>query len=137
MLYRHVFDKISTEFRGILRVFVNFAALRWREISEALTTSSIIYTNWRLKIYIWRLHFSSWSPKGELRIFLISSPGMQPQNLKVSSDCCLQRILLPQFQGSSLFQYFKDKFTKHLYPQIAGLIKEGRAKKIGFNILKV
>ena len=28
MLYRHVFDKISTEFCGILRVFVNFEALR-------------------------------------------------------------------------------------------------------------
>ena len=27
MLYRHVFDKISTEFRSILRVFVNFADL--------------------------------------------------------------------------------------------------------------
>ena len=37
MLYRHVFDKISTEFRGILGVFVNFAALRLREISEALS----------------------------------------------------------------------------------------------------
>ena len=49
MLYRHVFDKISTEFRGILRVFVNFAALRRREISEALTTSCIMYTNWRKK----------------------------------------------------------------------------------------
>ena len=36
MLYRHVFDKISTEFRGIFRVFVNFAAPRPREISEAL-----------------------------------------------------------------------------------------------------
>ena len=35
MFYRHVFDKISTEFHGILRVFVNFAALRLREISEA------------------------------------------------------------------------------------------------------
>ena len=76
MLYRHVFDKISTEFRGILLVFVNFAALRRREIPEALTTSCIIYTNLRPKIYIWRLHFSSWSPKGDLRIFLISSPGM-------------------------------------------------------------
>ena len=43
MLYRHVFDKISTEFRGILRVFVNFAALRRREISEALTMSCVIY----------------------------------------------------------------------------------------------
>ena len=36
MLYRHVFDKISTEFRGISRVFVNFAALLLLEISEAL-----------------------------------------------------------------------------------------------------
>ena len=34
MLYRHVFDKISTEFHSILRVFVNFVALRPREISE-------------------------------------------------------------------------------------------------------
>ena len=40
MLYRHVFGKISTEFRGILRVFVNFAALRRREISEALRAAS-------------------------------------------------------------------------------------------------
>ena len=32
-------------------------------------------TNWRLKICIWRLHFSGWSPKGDLKIFLISSPG--------------------------------------------------------------
>ena len=28
MLYRHVFDKISTEFRGSFRVFVNFAGFR-------------------------------------------------------------------------------------------------------------
>ena len=28
MLYRHVFDKISTEFGGIFRVFVNFAGFR-------------------------------------------------------------------------------------------------------------
>ena len=27
MLYRHVFDKISTEFQGILRAFVNFVDL--------------------------------------------------------------------------------------------------------------
>ena len=33
-----------------------------------------LYTNWRLKICIWRLYFSNWSPKGDLRIFLISSP---------------------------------------------------------------
>ena len=28
MLYRHVFDKIFTEFHGILRVFVNFVGFR-------------------------------------------------------------------------------------------------------------
>ena len=28
MLYRHVFDKISTEFRGIFRAFVNFGGFR-------------------------------------------------------------------------------------------------------------
>ena len=37
------FDKISTEFCSILRVFVNFAALRLREISEALTMSCVLY----------------------------------------------------------------------------------------------
>ena len=39
MLYKHVFDKISSEFCSILRGFVNFVALRPREISEALTVS--------------------------------------------------------------------------------------------------
>ena len=29
MLYRHVFDKISTEFRGVFHVFVNFAGFTW------------------------------------------------------------------------------------------------------------
>ena len=43
MLYRHVFDNISTEFRGILRVFVNFTALRRCKKSEALTLSCVIY----------------------------------------------------------------------------------------------
>ena len=37
MLYSHVFDKISTKFRGIFRVFVNSAAPRPREKSEALS----------------------------------------------------------------------------------------------------
>ena len=35
MFYRHVFDKISTEFRGNFRVFVNFTAPQPREESEA------------------------------------------------------------------------------------------------------
>ena len=32
------------------------------------------FTNWRLKICIWRLYFSGWSPQGDLKIFLISNP---------------------------------------------------------------
>ena len=38
---RHVFDKISTEFHGILRAFVNVTASRPREIPQAL--SWVIY----------------------------------------------------------------------------------------------
>ena len=35
MLHRHVFDKISTEFRGIFRVFVNFVGFcRFTRISR-------------------------------------------------------------------------------------------------------
>ena len=41
MLYRHVFSKISSEFRGLSGVFLNFvgfrAAQQPREISEALS----------------------------------------------------------------------------------------------------
>ena len=36
MFYRYLFDKISTEFRGISRIYLNFAAPQHREISEAL-----------------------------------------------------------------------------------------------------
>ena len=43
MLYKYVFDKISTEFCSILHGFVNFAALWPRKISEALTMSCVIY----------------------------------------------------------------------------------------------
>ena len=39
MLYRHVFDKISTEFGGIFRVFVNFADLL--EFCGSMTTQNI------------------------------------------------------------------------------------------------
>ena len=36
MLHRHVFDRIFTEFRGISRIYLNFAAPRPHEISEGL-----------------------------------------------------------------------------------------------------
>ena len=56
-----------------------------REISEALTVS---FTNGRLELCIWRLFFSGWSPKGDLRIFLISSPEFPK---KVNSKCLNDR----------------------------------------------
>ena len=43
-----VFDKISTEFRGILRVFVNFAAPLLLEISEALYLWAASFTYYKL-----------------------------------------------------------------------------------------
>ena len=47
------------------------------------------YTNWCLKICIWRLCFSSWSPKGDLRIFLILSPEQAMKHGKgTSSQMC-------------------------------------------------
>ena len=36
------------------------------------------FTNWWLKICVWRLYLSGWSPKGDLKIFLISSPAEAP-----------------------------------------------------------
>ena len=48
MLYRHVFDEISTEFRGILRVFVNFTAPLMLEISEALYLWAVSFTFYKL-----------------------------------------------------------------------------------------
>ena len=91
MLYRHVFDKISTEFRGILRAFVNFADLPEFHgfLTSRNTTSPELChlhdTNWRLKICIWRLYFSSWSPKGDLRIFFNFEPCYW-EKLMVSMD---------------------------------------------------
>ena len=80
MLYRHISHKISTKFCGILRAFVNFADLpEFYGFATARNITSpelrhLHYKNWRLKICIWRLYFSSCSPNGDLRIFLILSP---------------------------------------------------------------
>ena len=52
MLYRHVFDKISTELRGILRASVNFADLpEFHGFAATLNITSpelchLHYTNW-------------------------------------------------------------------------------------------
>ena len=70
----------------LIRFLVNFAVFRvilW--ISQLCSCSKyqkpctyelrhFHFTNWRLKICIWRLYFSGWSPQGDLKIFLILSP---------------------------------------------------------------
>ena len=72
MLYRHVFDKVSTEFCVFWWISRLCDGAKYQK--PWLWAASFTYTNWRLKICIWRLYFSSWLPKGDLRIFLISSP---------------------------------------------------------------
>ena len=52
MLYRHVFVKISTEFRRISRIYQNFAAPRLREISEALSNGTYLKAMQFLKVGI-------------------------------------------------------------------------------------
>ena len=41
------------------------------------------YTNWPLEICIWHLKFSSSSPKGDLTIFLIASPGVASVSFQI------------------------------------------------------
>ena len=89
MLYRQVFDKISREFRSISHIIVNFTGFcgfTWNSrLSDRTKYQTpgwycellhLHYTNWRLKTCTWWLHFSSLSPKDDLKIFLISSPAM-------------------------------------------------------------
>ena len=87
MLCRQVFDKISREFHGISHIIVNFTGFcrftwnsrlsdcaKYQKPSWYCELVHLHHTNWGLKICTWRLHFSSLSPKGNLKIFLISSP---------------------------------------------------------------
>ena len=67
----------------LIRLLLNFAVFRvflW--ISRLCSCSKyqkpctyelrhLHFTNWRLKICIWWLYFSGWSPKGDLKIFFI------------------------------------------------------------------
>ena len=116
-LYRHVFDKISTEFRGILRVFCEFrGSATARNINEL---RHLHYTNWWLKICIWRLYFSSWSPKGDLRIFLILSPvvasihnsGVSPRQELTVYEMTFNEICLP---SSHMYKFNEYLVTKIL-----------------------
>ena len=104
MLYRHVFDKISTEFRGIFCVFLNFAA--------TYELRHLHFTNWRLKICIWQLYFSGWSPRGDLKIFLISSPAAPILLNVVKDNYTLKEDGLHVFQSHS-------KMSKNKLPDLA------------------
>ena len=57
-----------------------------KNFQQAEHEHSFDYTNWRLKICIWQLYFSSWSPKGDLTIFLISSPGESQVWIETGGD---------------------------------------------------
>ena len=94
MLYRHVFDKISTEFRGILRVFVNFAAFRRREISEALTTSCIIL----YKLATKNLHLAT--------TFLQLVAKRRPEDFFNFEPCMTEnlRLIFPRINGPIKFR---------------------------------
>ena len=71
----------------LIRFLLNFTVLclllwisRLRDHAKCITSPELRhlhYRNWRLKICISRLYVSSWSPKGDLRIFLISSPAQR------------------------------------------------------------
>ena len=55
-----------------LEEFINNQIMMDRALLWA--ASFLYYTSWRLKMCIWWLYFSTWSPKGDLRIFFILSP---------------------------------------------------------------
>ena len=57
-------------------------------------------TNWRLKICIWRLHFSGWSPKGDLKMFLISSPDTPPLLFVLGNFLSILTFTSPPFMCS-------------------------------------
>ena len=81
--------------------------------------ASFTYTNWRLKICIWRLYFSSWSPKGDLRIFLILSPvvasihnsGVSPRQELTVYEMTFNEICLP---SSHMYKFNEYLVTKIL-----------------------
>ena len=62
-------------------------------------------TKWLLKICIWRLYFSSWQPKGDLRIFLILNPVLPADGFSYtvySNDCYWCVFLLLHFTRGSI-----------------------------------
>ena len=65
---------ISRDFAGLPEIRGSATALNIRYWYCELL--HLHYTNWRLKTCTWWLHFSSLSPKDDLKIFLISSPAM-------------------------------------------------------------
>ena len=81
-------DKISTEFRGILRVFVNLAAWNWLW-AASFTLYKLATKNLHLAtIFLQLVH---------LRIFLISSPNQD--KLLVCRPFCLWLVPLPSMGG--------------------------------------
>ena len=97
MLYRHISQKISTKFCGILRALVSFTDLP--ELHGFTTARNITspelrhlhYKNWRLK----NLHLAT--------IFLQLFAKRQPEDFLISSPACLVTLACVAGKISSLF----------------------------------
>ena len=113
MLYRHVFDKISTEFCVFLWILRLCDGAKYQK--PWLWAASFTYTNWRLKICIWRLYFSSWLPKGDLTIFLISSPGRPLQKPTNMLPCQLLVWLWPNSATHRLAHLWHNSISTRLF----------------------
>ena len=89
MLCRHVFGKISSEFRGILRVFVNFADLL--EIRGSATARNIRSPALRLNLEVdpLRWKFSVFKSCWKLNSFRLSY-----QQVKLISGFAISHFLL-------------------------------------------
>ena len=76
------------------------------------------YTNWRLKICMWQLYFSSWSPEGNLRIFLILSPVLW--NLK------LLKFVFPGSHKNCFFGVISHNLWRNLETNLERIPSKGR-----------
>ena len=74
----------------------------------------------------WRLYFSSWSPKGNLRIFLISSPANQIIIVLSSRYISTQRLGLSNNWGQD---YNERHLTVFTFPLRTGLTMTREQKK--------
>ena len=121
MLYRHVFDKISTEFRGIFRVFVNFAGFRGFTWISRLRDRAKYQKPWNTHLFLgwwrWGLHYllcNRLSITMTFKFFLIEFEDAREYNLSHILYSCVtaaeswfedNSLVLP----NSIFVFFQVK----------------------------